>query len=435
MSSASEAELLAAQAWRTETPGHEGWGRTVRPDDVNRYYVISADSHAIEPRDWMTGYVADDVRDQLRERRGKRDAEMDRERAEGVREPAPAAKEEEAPAASTAEKKGGDQKKESSVPTHLLDRSKMAGEDLERFMSGRFPDKRIEDNARDGVDAEIIFPGAAFLAAQVANDDPALAMQLCEGWNNWARDWYADHWDVQLPMAFITTTDVDAAVREIERVARLGFRGVCLPNKPVFGPQPPRERNYNLPEFNPIWAALQDTDMPVTFHVSTGRNPTTARGPGGAVANYVSHCCTTNIEPLVLLCASGICERFPSLRFAVVESGIGWVSWSLEAMDEAYRKHHMWAKPKLPELPSYYFRRQGFATFGEDRSGLAVAAEFDLVDNFCWASDYPHPEGSWPHSPEAIERQMGRLTDAERAKILGENAARLLGIEIPADRK
>ncbi len=416
--SEQEAALLEAQAWRKETPGHEGWARTVRPEESNRYYVISADCHAIEPKNWMDGYISSEVRDQLRQRRSKRDKEMDQERAEGVREP----KDVEA-----AEKK----RQESSVPDHLLDRNKMAGEDLERFLSGRYPDKRVSDNARDGVDAEIIFPGAAFLAAQVANDDPQLAMRFCEGWNNWARDWYADHWDVQFPMAFITTADVEAAVTEIERVAELGFKGVCLPNKPVFGPQPPRERNYNLPEFDPIWAALQDTNMPATFHVSTGRSPTTTRGPGGAVANYVSHCCTTNIEPLVLMCASGICERFPNLRFAVVESGIGWVSWSLEAMDEAYRKHHMWAKPKLPELPSYYFRRQGYATFGEDRSGLAVAAEFDLVDNFCWASDYPHPEGSWPHSPEAIERQMQRLNDSERAKILGENAARLLGIEIP----
>lgn len=417
---AREAELLKAQAWRTETPGHDGWERTVRPDDPDKFYVISADCHAIEPKDWMTGYIQDDIRQQLKSRRSRREKEMDKERAEGVREP------KEQPADKPVGKGG-----EASVPSHLLDRSKMAGEDLERLLSGRYPDKRVTDNKRDGVDAEIIFPGAAFLAAQVANDDAVLAMRLCEGWNNWARDWYGDHWDVQFPMAFITTTDVDLAVAEIERVAKLGYQGVCLPNKPVFGPQPPRERNYNLPEFDPIWAALQDTDMPATFHVSTGRNPTTARGPGGAVANYVSHCCTTNIEPLVLLCASGICERFPTLRFAVVESGIGWVSWSLEAMDEAYKKHHMWAKPKLPELPSYYFQRQGFATFGEDRSGLAVAAEFNLIDNFCWASDYPHPEGSWPHSPEAIERQMGRLSDAERAKILGENAARLLGVEIP----
>lgn len=406
------AELLAAQAWRSETPGHQGWERSVRPDDPNKLYVISADCHAIEPKDWMDGYIGDHVREQLGARRTRRDHEMDEERAAGVREP-----------------------KEASVPSHLLDRSKMAGEDLERLLSGRYSDKRVTDNARDGVDAEIIFPGAAFLAAQIANDDPALAMRFCEGWNNWARDWYGDHWDTQYPMAFITTTDVAAAVAEIERVAKLGFRGVCLPNKPVYGPQPPKERNYNLPEFEPIWSALEDTNMPATFHVSTGRNPATTRGPGGAVANYVAHCCTTNVEPLVLMCASGICERHPKLRFALVESGIGWVSWSLEAMDEAYRKHHMWAKPKLAELPSTYFQRQGFATFGEDRSGLAVAEEFGLVDNFCWASDYPHPEGSWPHSPEAIERQMARLSNEQRAAILGGNAARLLGIEIPADRQ
>ena len=410
--SVQETELLVAQAWRTETPGHEGWPRTVRPDDQKKLYVISADCHAIEPKDWMSGYIADEVRERLQARRARRDKEMDQERAEGVREP---------------------KDKEASVPSHLLDRSKMAGEDLERFLSGRFPDQRVQDNARDAVDAEIIFPGAAFLAAQVANDDPTLAMDFCRGWNNWARDWYSDHWDRQYPMAFITTAEVPAAVAEIERVAKLGFRGVCLPNKPVYGPQPPKERNYNLPEFEPIWSALEDTNMPATFHVSTGRVPATTRGPGGAVANYVAHCCVTNIEPLVLLCASGICEHHPKLRFAVVESGIGWVSWSLEAMDEAYRKHHMWAKPKLPELPSTYFRRQGFATFGEDQSGLALAAEFDLVDNFCWASDYPHPEGTWPHSPEAIERQMGRLSDAHRAKVLGENAARLLGIEIPGE--
>jgi predicted TIM-barrel fold metal-dependent hydrolase len=421
--SAREVELLRAQEWRGETPGHEGWERTVRPEDPNKLYVLSADCHAIEPKDWMTGYIDDDVREKLRARRARRDQEMDEERAEGVREP-----KESAAASEVKSSEGKEKSKEASVPTHLLDRSKMAGEDLERLLSGRYPDKRVEDNARDGVDAEIIFPGAAFLAAQIANDDPTLAMQFCEGWNNWARDWYADHWDRQFPMAFITTTDVTAAVAEIERVAKLGFQGVCLPNKPVYGPQPPRERNYNLPEFDPIWSALEDTDMPATFHVSTGRNPTTTRGPGGAVANYVAHCCTTNVEPLVLMCASGICESHPKLRFAVVESGIGWVSWSLEAMDEAYRKHHMWAKPKLPELPSTYFQRQGFATFGEDRSGLAIAEEFGLINNFCWASDYPHPEGSWPHSPEAIERQMGRLTDAQRAKILGGNAARLLGI-------
>lgn len=403
----TEPELLAAQAWRTETPGAKGWGRTARPDDPNKYFVVSADCHAIEPKGWMADYLDQSVIDRIAAHARSRESAMDAERKAGVRQP-------------------------KTLPKHLLDASRMVGEDRERFYSGRYADQRVQDNARDGVDVEIIFPGAGFLAARIAPHHPQLALEFVRGWNNWAHDWYADHRDRQLPMAFVPVADVEGAVAEIQRVAALGFRGICLPNKPVFGPQPEGERNYNDPEFDRLWSAVVDVGLPVTFHVSTGRSPTTTRGPGGAVSNYVAHCCATNIEPLVLLCASGICERFPELRFAVVESGIGWVPWTLTAMDEAYRKHHMWARPKLEELPSTYFRRQGYASFGEDAPGLALAEEFDLVDNFMWASDYPHPEGSWPHSVEAIERQMGRLTDEARAKILGLNAAKLFGLTVPS---
>ena len=122
------------------------------------------------------------------------------------------------------------------------------------------------------------------------------------------------------------------------------------------------------------------------------------------------------------------------MRFATIEAGIGWVPWLLTAMDEAFLKHHMWVRPKLPELPSSYFRRQGFASFGEDEPGLDLAEEHDLVDNFMWANDYPHHEGTWPHSAEAVERTMGQLSDDTRAKILGGNAARFFNITVPADR-
>jgi hypothetical protein len=101
-------------------------------------------------------------------------------------------------------------------------------------------------------------------------------------------------------------------------------------------------------------------------------------------------------------------------------------------MDEAYRKHHMWVKPKLELMPSDYFRRQGFSSFQEDRPGLDLAREHNLVDNFLWANDFPHHEGSWPYSAQAIERTMGHLDDGERAKILGLNSARIFRFPIPA---
>jgi predicted TIM-barrel fold metal-dependent hydrolase len=140
----------------------------------------------------------------------------------------------------------------------------------------------------------------------------------------------------------------------------------------------------------------------------------------------------TTIEPLVQLITAGVFERHPRLQAGLVESGIGFVPWLLETMDHAYRAHHFWVRPVIPELPSSYFRRNCFATYQEDTVGLRFVEELDLVDNMLWANDYPHHEGVWPHSAASIERSMGHLTDESRAKILGLNAARIFGLQVPA---
>jgi predicted TIM-barrel fold metal-dependent hydrolase len=234
------------------------------------------------------------------------------------------------------------------------------------------------------------------------------------------------------PMAAIATADLEGSIKEVERVAKLGFRGLTLPCKPVFGAHDARHPNYNLPIFDPLWSVIQAADLPITFHVSTGRDPRAARKDGGAVINYVSHSLVPTIEPVANLCGSGVLERFPGIKFAAIESGIGWVAWALGAMDEAYHKHHMWALPRLKMLPSEYFRAHGYASFQEDPVGLDLAVKYNLTNNFLWANDYPHHEGSWPHSAEAIEREMGGLPEDARAKILGLNAARLFKFDVDA---
>ena len=100
-------------------------------------------------------------------------------------------------------------------------------------------------------------------------------------------------------------------------------------------------------------------------------------------------------------------------------------------MDEAYKKHHFWVRPKLQGLPSDYFRSNGAASFQEDPAGLLLADEYHLWDNFMWANDYPHHEGTWPHSAAAIERTMQNMNDDQRAKILGLNAKRMFKFDLP----
>jgi predicted TIM-barrel fold metal-dependent hydrolase len=222
---------------------------------------------------------------------------------------------------------------------------------------------------------------------------------------------------------------------EIERVAKIGFRALSLPCKPIWGGHDVDHVNYNLPHFDPMWRLIEECNLPITFHVSTGRDPRASRGNGGAVINYVTHSLSPTIEPVANLCSSGVLERFKDLRFATIEAGIGWVPWLLEAMDEAYRKHHMWVRPKLQGLPSDYYRAHGLATFQEDPVGLYAAEKFGLMDNFAWANDYPHHEGTWPHSAEAIERTMPELNDVQRAKVLGLNAARFFNLTVPEHQR
>ena len=216
---------------------------------------------------------------------------------------------------------------------------------------------------------------------------------------------------------------------EIAWAAEHGFRALCLSNAVIYGPKKWGELEYNDPSFEAMWSLLEETGLVITFHVSTGRDPRAVGGAGGAIINYACHSMETTIEPLVQMIASGVFERHPRLHAGLVESGVGFVPWLMETLDHAHRAHHFWVRPQLKELPSVYFRRNCFATFQDDPAGLRLVEAYDLADNFLWANDYPHHEGSWPHSAEAIERNMASLSDDSRAKILGLNAARLFRLD------
>ncbi|MBN8906273.1 MAG: amidohydrolase family protein, partial [Rhodospirillales bacterium] len=84
---------------------------------------------------------------------------------------------------------------------------------------------------------------------------------------------------------------------------------------------------------------------------------------------------------------------------------------------------------------SDYYRAHGFASFQEDPSGLTLMEQWDIEGCFMWANDYPHHEGTWPHSAEAIERTMPKLNDTQRAQVLGLNAARLFKLDVPAHQQ
>ena len=120
--------------------------------------------------------------------------------------------------------------------------------------------------------------------------------------------------------------------------------------------------------------------------------------------------------------------RFPALRFVVVECGAGWLAWLLYVMDEQYEKKHMWIRPVLDLKPSEYFERQGHVTFSDDPVALRHL-DTPGCGKLMWGSDYPHDEGTFPHSQEVIARTFAGVGEEDKRRIVYGNAAALYGFD------
>ena len=301
-------------------------------------------------------------------------------------------------------------------------RMALDGEALERAQAGGWePSLRMRDQDRDGVAAEVVFPTLALRACFMAPDG-ALQMALARAYNAWCAEVFAPHPQRFAPAAVIPMADIAAACREAERAARLGLRTLFLPSFPP-------DRRYNDPVFDRFWEVAEGIGLPLTFHAGTGHEPRIERGPGGAVINYLLGSQIDGAHVICYLTMAGVLERHPGLQIVTVETGSAWLAWVMTQMDDIYEKHHMWAHPKLAEAPSFYVKRQAHVTFQVDPVGVANRT-FTGVEALLWGSDYPHPEGTWPHSRERVEQQTAGLPEEDKRKLLGGTTARLFGFDL-----
>ncbi|MFM9993118.1 MAG: amidohydrolase family protein, partial [Burkholderiaceae bacterium] len=262
------------------------------------FFIVSADSHVNEPHDLWLKRIAPQFRERVpqvqTDDKGRKWFVVEGFRKSMIRE------------APRDEQVSVDEFKhlsEASGQRMELDRTKGA-----MFQQRGAPSlDRYADMDYDGIDVEILFPNKGL--TNWSSPDPALHVAMCQVYNDWAHEIFGGS-TRSFPTACVAPADVPACVAEIERVAKLGFHSVTMPPLVTGG------NGYNLPLFDPVWAALSETGMPVCFHAGTGKDPRTATGNGGAIINYVVHAMNTVLEPVVQLCSSGAFDRHPNLKFA-----------------------------------------------------------------------------------------------------------------------
>ena len=287
---------------------------------------------------------------------------------------------------------------------------------------------RLADMDRDGVDATVMYGPIVPLLIE----DPELRKVCYRAYNDWLAEFCATAPERLIGVGLIPIDDAESAaaggaLSEAHRPAYLHAAGGARARRRCGtrrGSRCGRRRPRPASRSAFTWAA----------GCARSRSSGPKAANPGNMGVRVSASPLQMDEALAAVIFSGALERYPSLKIVLAETGIGWLPYMLERMDDTYRKFldapDFWrshSRLALAMAPSAYFRRQIWATFQSDHAGMRL---LDVLgeDRVMWASDYPHADSTWPDSQTAIEDNFKSVPDRARRRILCENARQLYGL-------
>jgi uncharacterized protein len=297
------------------------------------------------------------------------------------------------------------------------------------------PVARVKLMDEMGVHAQVVFPGVVGLGGQgLASEvkDEKLRSACLEIFNDASAEIQAGSNNRLLPMALLPAWDIDACVREVQRAADMGLRGVNLTSDP---------QDLGAPDlastaWDPVWDACSSLHMPVHFHIGAslttmnyfGTYPWDAHDDDTKLAIGGTLLFIGNARVVVNIICSGMLDRFPELKIVSVESGAGWVPFILEALEYEMEENAPGLRKRLSLTPKEFFQRNIYATMWFERTDLTNLVANVGEDNILFETDFPHPTCLFPDPLSTAARNMRELSPTAQRKILGENAAKLYGL-------
>ena len=288
------------------------------------------------------------------------------------------------------------------------------------ILGGYIPEEHVKDLDIDGIDVSILYPTVGLLLYSVPDSD--LVTSSFGTYNDWLAEFCKPFPNRLKGIAMLNLDDVPSGVKELERCAKMGLPGAMI------AVYPPEARSYDKPEYERLWAAAQDLDIPLSLHVGTIRpNPGVEVDFESTTATQMSnndHWVRMSLGNMIF---SGVFERYPKLQIGAIETELAWIPHFLDRIDYNYTQRQSEVAPyrfKGDALPSDFFHTNVFVSFQEDAMGIRDRHVIGL-DQLMWASDYPHPESTFPRSREIIEEIMVDCTEEEKAMIVGGNSARV----------
>ncbi len=271
---------------------------------------------------------------------------------------------------------------------------------------------RLLDLDEEGVWAELVYPSIGIWMSSIR--DPELLAAGCRAVNDWAIEFqrFSPRYVCTATIPLLT---VQSAIAEIERAAGEGFAAA------YFSVQPPTPEDWQDEMWEPVWSVLAETGLVLGIHIGTEPHDASVfhggyyRGRGGALLNYME---TTygGQRAVSKMIATGVFDRYPTLKVIVSEGGATWGPFVADRLDEAYRQHASAVRPALSRRPSESLYENGYASFQHDRSAVAACWAMGWR-NVCWGSDYPHLEGTYGHTQKTLHELFDDVDADTRQRI------------------
>jgi len=284
----------------------------------------------------------------------------------------------------------------------------------------RDPVARLDEQTVDGIVGEVMYPSINLLTYSV--EDIEVTNAVFQNYNDWIVNYCSPNPNRLIGIGCVPLRDVDLAVSELHRAAKMGVKGVAIPCTA------PIDRPYSDPYYEPFWEAANEIGLPLTMHIFSGSDWPMALPQhwDPIVAYTLSHAAIWNSVSNIV--TSGVVERHPNLKFVVAEWETGWVAHTLQRWDHAFYRSRTAASPDLTMLPSEYFKRNFMITFEDDEVGLRTLDHLG-PENLLWGNDYPHHDSIWPNSMDVLNTIMEGIPDASRDKMVWENVRDLYQID------
>lgn len=281
--------------------------------------------------------------------------------------------------------------------------------------------RRPDDQDIDGVAAEILYPGW-FAMFSLPNLDLMVALQ--QNYNNWMHNQQVISKGRLVGLAALPVQQPELAVVELERVIKLGFKGIVIPSNA------PKGRRYSDEEYEPMWALAEEAGLPIGFHVACWSHIPEWQKAMAARDSIVQYAGSSTLihDTMVELMVRGVCAKHPKLKFVLAEFNAGWVAHWLDKVQQGWGRDYAGNPSSAPPVDVLeIWKRQFFATIEDDTAALNTR---DMIgeETLLWGSDYPHTDSTWPCSSDVITEMFESYSPESRDKITRTNVANLYSL-------